>query len=75
MPGDQQLICSECGQEFTFSSVDQAFFQKRGYSTPKRCRARRQKAKTDPGGGYHEKEFGRNHGDMFHMWQASNDPV
>ena len=40
MTEDLQLTCSDCGREFTFSSEDQAFFQERGYSTPKRCKAR-----------------------------------
>jgi len=51
MAGDLQLICSDCGQEFTFSSEDQAFFQERGYSAPKRCRACRQAKKNQAGGG------------------------
>lgn len=51
MAGDQQLTCSDCGQEFTFSSDDQAFFQERGYSAPKRCKACRQAKKNEQGGG------------------------
>jgi CxxC-x17-CxxC domain-containing protein len=51
MTEDRQLICSDCGQEFTFSSEDQAFFQERGYSTPKRCKACRQAKKNQPSGG------------------------
>jgi CxxC-x17-CxxC domain-containing protein len=51
MAGDLQLICSDCGQEFTFSSEDQAFFQERGYSAPKRCRSCRQAKKMQAGGG------------------------
>ena len=38
MAGDIQLTCSDCGQDFTFTAADQAFFQERGYSTPKRCK-------------------------------------
>jgi len=58
MTSDQQLICIECDQEFTFSSEDKAFFQKQGYSTPKRCKACRQAKKNDQGGGrdYRETE-------------------
>lgn len=51
MTEDLQLTCSDCGQEFTFSSEDQAFFQERGYSTPKRCKACRQAKKNEQGGG------------------------
>lgn len=50
MAGDMQLTCSDCGQEFTFTSADQAFFQERGYSTPKRCKPCRMAKKNDQGG-------------------------
>jgi CxxC-x17-CxxC domain-containing protein len=46
-----QLTCSDCGQEFTFSSEDQAFFRERGYSTPKRCKPCRQAKKNEQGQG------------------------
>jgi CxxC-x17-CxxC domain-containing protein len=48
---DLQLTCSDCGQEFTFTSEDQAFFQERGYSAPKRCKACRMAKKNEQGGG------------------------
>lgn len=51
MTEDLQLTCSDCGQEFTFSSGDQAFFQERGYSIPKRCKTCRQAKKNEQGGG------------------------
>jgi CxxC-x17-CxxC domain-containing protein len=50
MAGDISLQCSDCGQEFTFTAADQAFFQERGYSTPKRCKNCRQAKKNDQGG-------------------------
>ena len=50
MAGDIQLTCSDCGQDFTFTAADQAFFQERGYSTPKRCKPCRQAKKSDQGG-------------------------
>ncbi|MFP5211647.1 MAG: CxxC-x17-CxxC domain-containing protein [Acidobacteriota bacterium] len=50
MAEDILLTCSDCGQDFTFSAADQAFFQERGYSTPKRCKACRQAKKNDQGG-------------------------
>ena len=58
MTKDLQLTCSDCGQEFTFSSEDQAFFQERGYSAPKRCKACREAKKSEQagGGGYHRSE-------------------
>ncbi|MGH2601402.1 MAG: CxxC-x17-CxxC domain-containing protein [Dehalococcoidia bacterium] len=34
---DQTIICRECGQVFTFTSGEQAFYQERGYTEPQRC--------------------------------------
>jgi CxxC-x17-CxxC domain-containing protein len=51
MAGDQQITCSDCGQDFTFTAADQTFFQERGYSTPKRCKPCRQAKKNEQGGG------------------------
>ncbi|HUB53081.1 MAG TPA: CxxC-x17-CxxC domain-containing protein [Terracidiphilus sp.] len=52
MSEDQQLMCSDCGQSFSFTAEDQAFFRERGYSAPKRCKACRQAKKSEqPGGG------------------------
>ena len=51
MTQDLQLTCSDCGQEFVFSGEDQAYFQERGYSAPKRCKACRQAKKNEQGGG------------------------
>ena len=57
MAEDQQLICSDCGQNFTFTAEDQEFFRERGYSAPKRCKTCRQAKKNEQagggGGGYH----------------------
>jgi CxxC-x17-CxxC domain-containing protein len=51
MAADQQLTCSDCGQDFTFTAADQQFFSERGFSTPKRCKPCRQAKKADGGGG------------------------
>jgi len=51
MAEDQQLMCSDCGQAFTFTADDQSFFRERGYSTPKRCKPCRQAKKQESGGG------------------------
>ena len=50
MSNDQQLICSDCGQSFTFTAEDQEFFRERGYSSPKRCKSCRQAKKNDQSG-------------------------
>lgn len=57
MTEDMQLTCSDCGQVFAFTSEDQAYFQERGYSVPKRCKACRQAKKNEQGGGggYHQR--------------------
>ncbi|MDQ3685458.1 MAG: zinc-ribbon domain-containing protein [Acidobacteriota bacterium] len=39
---DRILPCADCGEEFTWSAKDQAFFGERGFEPPKRCPACRQ---------------------------------
>jgi CxxC-x17-CxxC domain-containing protein len=39
---DLTLQCSDCGQEFVFTAMEQQYFQERGYSSPKRCKPCRQ---------------------------------
>jgi len=51
MTENLQLMCSDCGQAFTFSPEDQEFFRERGYSTPKRCKPCRQAKKQDQSSG------------------------
>ena len=34
---DRTLTCRDCGQAFTFTAGEQAFYQERGYSEPQRC--------------------------------------
>jgi len=60
MAGDQELMCSDCGQSFTFSAEDQAFFNERGYSTPKRCKPCRQAKKQEQSGGGYQRSESRN---------------
>lgn len=33
----QNLICSDCGKQFTFSENEQDFYRSKGFSTPSRC--------------------------------------
>ena len=42
---DKNLVCADCGTTFVFSASDQAFFQERGFSEPRRCRSCREVAK------------------------------
>lgn len=46
-PGDQQIKCKDCGQEFLFTVEEQAFYQEKKFTPPKRCRPCRQKKKQD----------------------------
>ena len=55
---DRTLTCRDCGQEFTFTAGEQAFYQERGFSEPQRCpscRAARKAQRSSSGydsGGY-----------------------
>lgn len=35
---DQTLVCKDCGDEFVFTENDQAFYEEKGYTPPKRCK-------------------------------------
>jgi CxxC-x17-CxxC domain-containing protein len=51
---DRTLTCADCGQEFAFSSTEQAFYADRGFTDPRRCpncRAARKSQRNDAGGG------------------------
>src|SRR3954451_531192 len=52
---DKTLTCRDCGQAFTFTAGEQAFYQERGFSEPQRCpacRAARKSQRSSDGGGY-----------------------
>ena len=57
--GDRTVVCRDCGQEFTFTAGEQAFYQERGFSEPQRCpscraarKAQRSAGGYESGGGY-----------------------
>ncbi len=53
MYSDKILTCSDCSQEFTFTSSEQDFYAQRGFTEPRRCgscRASRKAARGDSGG-------------------------
>ncbi len=56
MYADKTLTCADCGQSFTFSEGDQAFYAERGFSEPRRCpscrAARKAQRDSGSGGGY-----------------------
>ena len=49
---DRTIQCRDCGQEFTFTAGEQAFYQERGFSEPQRCQSCRaaRKAQRNEGG-------------------------
>ncbi|MBI1746280.1 MAG: zinc-ribbon domain containing protein [Acidobacteria bacterium] len=46
----KELMCSDCGQTFTFTDEEQAFFQQKGFNEPKRCKRCRDAKKAERGG-------------------------
>ncbi len=36
---DKQIVCKDCGQEFTYTEGEQEFYSSRGFSEPVRCKA------------------------------------
>lgn len=51
---DKTITCRDCGQAFTFTAGEQAFYAERGYSEPQRCpscRAARKAQRNDSGYG------------------------
>ena len=56
---DRTLTCRDCGQEFTFTAGEQAFYTERGFSEPQRCpscraarKAQRSASGYESGGSY-----------------------
>lgn len=45
---DKTIKCIDCGEEFTFTARDQAFYAEKGFNNePKRCKACRDKKKAE----------------------------
>ncbi|HOP65911.1 MAG TPA: zinc-ribbon domain-containing protein [Bacilli bacterium] len=42
---DKTLTCANCGKEFVFTAGEQEFYQEKGFSEPKKCKACREEAK------------------------------
>jgi CxxC-x17-CxxC domain-containing protein len=61
---DRTVACNDCGSTFIFTAGEQAFYQERGFSDPKRCpdcRAAR-KAQRSSGGYQSAGQAGRSRG-------------
>lgn len=48
---DSTITCRDCGQAFTFTAGEQAFYQERGFSEPQRCASCRAERKTQRNAG------------------------
>jgi len=57
---DKTITCRDCGQQFSFTSGEQAFYQERGYTEPQRCPSCRaaKKAQRGDSGGYSSGGYG-----------------
>jgi CxxC-x17-CxxC domain-containing protein len=58
---DRTITCADCGQEFTFTASEQAFYAEKGFTdAPKRCKACRQsrKAQRNTGSSYGDDSYG-----------------
>jgi len=60
---DKTIICADCGQEFTFTASEQAFYAEKGFTdAPKRCKpcrtARKAQRNAGSSGGYGDDSYG-----------------
>lgn len=46
---DKKLKCKDCGEEFVFTEAEQKFYEEKGFTEPKRCKACRQERKRKGG--------------------------
>lgn len=42
---DKTITCVDCKEDFTFTGGEQEFYQKKGFSDPKRCKDCRERKK------------------------------
>lgn len=54
MSKDKQLVCKDCGEEFTFTAGEQEFFAARGLEAPRRCKRCRRIKKEQQERGYND---------------------
>ena len=57
---DKTIVCADCGQEFTFTASEQAFYAEKGFTdSPKRCKPCRQARKAQRNSGsYGDDSYG-----------------
>jgi CxxC-x17-CxxC domain-containing protein len=61
---DTTITCRDCGQAFTFTTGEQAFYQERGFSEPQRCASCRaeRKAQRETSGSSFDRTSGQSAG-------------
>jgi hypothetical protein len=47
---DETIRCSDCSLDFVFTAGEQAFYQDRGFTKPRRCKPCRDQRKAQKGG-------------------------
>ena len=65
---DKTIVCADCGQEFTFTASEQAFYAEKGFTdSPKRCKPCRpaRKAQRNAGSGYGDDSYGGGGGSSY----------
>lgn len=55
---DRTLTCRDCGQAFTFTAGEQAFYQERGFSEPQRCQSCRAQRKAQRNASGYDSGYG-----------------
>jgi CxxC-x17-CxxC domain-containing protein len=59
---DRTLTCRDCGQAFTFTAGEQAFYQERGFSEPQRCQNCRAQRKAQRASSGYDSGYGNGGG-------------
>jgi len=58
---DTEIVCQDCSTPFVFSDRDQAFYEEKGFTPPKRCKPCREQRKSQQGdGGYQRPQRNEN---------------
>ncbi|MCC6791082.1 MAG: zinc-ribbon domain containing protein [Thermomicrobiales bacterium] len=69
---DKTLTCRDCGQPFTFTAGEQAFYQERGFSEPQRCPACRSARKAQRSSSGYDSGYGGGGGGGFSAGNYGN---
>jgi CxxC-x17-CxxC domain-containing protein len=67
---DQNITCTDCGKQFTFTESEQEFYRSKGFSTPGRCPDCRAARKAAREGGRSYSGGGSSYGGERQMYAA-----